>query len=53
MVDFSSVILEDRKNRELPKFKGNVLDYLHILEKDPGIYQLAHERIYNLLISRE
>ncbi len=52
MVDFSSVILEDRKNRELPKFKGNVLDYLHILEKDPGIYQLAHERIYNLLIKQ-
>lgn len=52
MVDFSSVILEDRKNRGLPKFKGSFLDYLHILEKDPGIYQLAHERIYNLLINQ-
>ena len=49
MVDFSTLILEDRKERKVDKFKGTFLDYLNLLKEDSGSYQLAHERLYQLL----
>ena len=49
MVDFSTLILEDRKERKVDKFKGTFLDYLNLLKEDTGSYQLAHERLYSLL----
>ena len=50
MVDFSKLILEDRKERRKDRFKGTFLEYLDILKEDPSIYKLAHERIYDLLM---
>ena len=49
MVDFSTLILEDRKERKADKFKGTFLDYLNLLREDTTSYQLAHERLYHLL----
>ncbi|MHC1747771.1 MAG: serine protein kinase [Cellulosilyticaceae bacterium] len=51
MVDFSKLILEDREQRKDTKFKGTFIDYLHILEENISMYQLSHERIYDLLIT--
>ncbi|MBU3803909.1 MAG: PrkA family serine protein kinase [Candidatus Cellulosilyticum pullistercoris] len=50
MVDFSRLILEDRKERKTNEFKGNFLDYLNLLKEDPSIYKLAHKRIYDLIM---
>lgn len=51
MKDFVKLIIEDRKERQLPRFEGNFLDYLHIIKKHPELAILAHERIYNLIIN--
>lgn len=51
MVDFSKLILEDRQERKASLFRGTFLDYLKKLEDDPSLYQLAHERIYHLLVN--
>ena len=50
MVDFSRLILEDRKERKTNAFKGDFIDYLNLLKEDPSIYKLAHERVYELLM---
>lgn len=50
MVDFSELILADRQERKKEKFKGTFLDYLNLLKEDTSSYQLAHERLYQLLI---
>ena len=50
MVDFSRLILEDRKERKTKGFEGNFIDYLNLLKEDASTYKLAHERIYELLI---
>ena len=43
------MILEDRKERKRDLFKGTFLEYLELLQEDPSIYKLAHERLYELL----
>lgn len=50
MVDFSKLIIEDRKERRKNRFKGTFLEYLDILKESPSIYKLAHERVYDLLM---
>lgn len=50
MVDFSELILADRKERHSAKFQGTFLEYLNILKEDKSSYKLAHERLYDLLI---
>jgi serine protein kinase len=50
MMDFSKLILEDRKERKVDKFTGTFLDYLDILNEDRHVSQLAHERMYHLLV---
>ena len=49
MVDFSKMILEDRQEQKKARFKGSFLEYLDLLQEDPSIYKLAHERLYELL----
>lgn len=49
MDDFTKLIMEDRKESQLPKFKGNFLDYLHIISENPDLAKLSHERIYNII----
>ena len=52
MVDFSKLIQEDRRERKASYFKGTFLDYLNTLSENPQLYQLAHERLYSLLIEK-
>ncbi len=50
MVDFSKLIIEDRKERRKNRFKGTFLEYLDILKESPSVYKLAHARVYDLLM---
>ena len=47
--NFEKLIIEDRKERQQPQFRGNFIEYLHILIKEPGETILSHERIYRLI----
>ena len=50
MDNFEKLIIDDRKERQLPKFKGNFIDYLHIIAKHPEKAILSHERLYKLMV---
>ncbi|MFH0765426.1 MAG: serine protein kinase [Calditrichota bacterium] len=50
-VDFSKIITEDRETRSVEEWKGSFLEYLDKVKADPNIVQLAHQRIYETLIS--
>lgn len=49
MVDFSKMILDDRNARKKDRFQGSFLAYLNLLQDNPDLYKLAHERLYELL----
>lgn len=48
--DFNSLIIQDRYHRKSEEFKGTFIDYLEIIKHNPQLAQLAHERIYNIII---
>ncbi|KZL94269.1 PrkA family serine protein kinase [Clostridium magnum] len=48
-MDFKALIEQDRDNRKKDNFEGTFLDYLQIVKENPGIAQLAHKRMYNIL----
>ena len=50
-VDLQELILKDRHSRRHEAFEGNFLDYLNLLKTDPAIAILAHERMYNVIVS--
>ncbi|NLK22345.1 MAG: PrkA family serine protein kinase [Epulopiscium sp.] len=50
ITDFSALIQRDRKERETNKFKGSLLDYLHIVKENHSITDLSHERLYKLIV---
>ena len=52
MVNFQEMILADRRTRKVERFEGTFLDYLHMLQKHPEIYKLAHKRIYDLIVDQ-
>lgn len=47
--DISTIIRRDREERQSSDFEGTFLDYVKILEKNPEIAMLSHQRIYNLI----
>ena len=49
MKDFVKHIIATRKELQEPKFQGNFLDYLHIINENSDITAFAHERIYKLI----
>ena len=49
MNDFAKLIIKNRKELQLPKFEGNFLDYLHIINAEPELAVFAHQRIYKLI----
>ena len=49
MVDFSKIILDDRKQRQDNSFHGTFLDYLKKVEENPEMAMISHERLYKLL----
>lgn len=48
-VDFSKIIEEDRLKRTDESWQGTFVEYLDLVEKDPDIAKLAHQRIYDTL----
>ena len=51
-MNFKEFIENDRENKNKEKFEGTFLDYLEILKKDPHIAQLAHERMYDIILDK-
>ncbi len=51
-MDFSQLLEEDRANREKRYFEGTLLDYLHIVEKNPDVAKLAHKRMYDIIVGK-
>lgn len=50
--DFVELIEKDRKYRKKTKWEGTLLDYLEVVKKDPNVTKIAHERIYDVIISK-
>lgn len=50
ITDFFTLIQKDREERKTPEFKGNLLDYLHIVKEYPSVSALSHERLYKLIV---
>ncbi len=46
---FEKVIREDRATRENHDWNGTFLDYLDLVREDPGITQLAHSRLFDIV----
>lgn len=48
----SEIIKKDREERRHEHFEGTFLDYLEIVKKHPEVVKLAHQRIYDIIISQ-
>jgi serine protein kinase len=46
---FERIIKEDRVARESKVWRGNLIDYLEILKKEPTLPKLSHARIYDIM----
>src|SRR6516162_10627583 len=46
---FERIIKEDRVARESKLWRGNLIDYLEILKKEPTLQKLSHARIYDII----
>jgi len=48
-IDFQGLIDRDRQERKYEYFEGTLLDYLKIVQENPKVTMLAHERMYDLI----
>lgn len=48
---FRSLIDRDRETRHKLSWKGNLLEYLEKVKEDPRVTKLAHQRLYDMMIS--
>jgi serine protein kinase len=46
---FERIIKEDRVARESKLWRGNLIDYLENLKKEPTLQKLSHARIYDII----
>jgi serine protein kinase len=46
---FERIIKEDRVARESKLWRGNLIDYLEILKKEPTLPKLSHARLYDIM----
>ena len=46
---FERIIKEDRVARESKLWRGNLIDYLDVLKKEPTLPKLSHARIYDII----
>lgn len=47
---FYDLIKQEREESSLETFHGSFLDYLEIVQQNPKVVKLAHERIYDLIV---
>lgn len=50
--DFATLIEQDRSERQKKEWRGTLLDYLELVKADPSLADLAHRRIYNMIVSK-
>jgi serine protein kinase len=50
--DFQQLIQEDRESRKKSSWKGTMLEYLEQVRENPGIANLAHKRLFDMLNDR-
>ena len=50
-VDFSKIIADDRETRSEEKWTGTFLEYLEKVKKKPTVAKLAHQRIYDTIMT--
>ncbi len=51
-MNFKEFIEIEREKSNTEKFEGTFLDYLEILKNNPEIPKLAHQRLYEMIISK-
>lgn len=49
---FQELIEQDRKLRKKDEFNGTFLEYIEIVKENPSIVKLAHQRMYDIIISQ-
>ena len=50
--NFLSIIEKQRSKKKAPKFRGTLLDYLELVQKDPSIIKHAHKRLYDCIVAK-
>ena len=48
--DFQKLIQDDRETRKKSNWTGTMLEYLELVRTNPGMSQLAHKRLYSMLV---
>ena len=51
-MNFKEFIKTDREKANTQKFEGSFLEYLDIVKEYPEIVQLAHKRLYNMIMDK-
>ena len=51
-MNFKEFIEIDREKSNTEKFEGNFLDYLELVKANPEVANLAHKRIYDMIVSK-
>lgn len=49
--DFKKLIQDDRETRKRSMWKGTMLEYLEIVRATPSLAELAHKRMYDMLVT--
>ncbi|MDW8369276.1 MAG: serine protein kinase, partial [Geminicoccaceae bacterium] len=49
--DFQALIEQDRQARAKKAWRGTFLDYLELVKQNPKLGQLAHQRMYDMIVS--
>lgn len=51
-MNFKEFIEIDREKSNTEKFEGNFLDYLELVKENPEVANLAHKRLYDMIIGK-
>ncbi|AKL96277.1 serine protein kinase PrkA [Clostridium aceticum] len=52
MTQFEDLIKKDRSENKKHHFQGTFLDYLNILKENPVLCELAHHRMYQMIVEK-
>jgi serine protein kinase len=51
-IDFAALIENDRIERQRQEWQGTFLEYLELVKAQPSLADLAHRRMYNMMIDQ-
>ncbi len=51
-LDFAALIERDRSEQQQQQWRGTFLEYLEIVKADPKVADLAHKRLYEMIVAR-